>query len=56
MTPIDYAAEYRRIRIAHGLDPEVPQHVRDAVSDLLTLCDADGNNDRCEEPNLHGAA
>jgi hypothetical protein len=33
--PIDYAAEHRRIRIAHGLDPEIPQHIRDAVAAML---------------------
>jgi transcriptional regulator with XRE-family HTH domain len=33
--PIDYRAEYRRLRLAHGLDPDVPEHVRDAVAALL---------------------
>lgn len=33
---IDYAAELARTRRKHGLDVEVPQHVRDAVAALLS--------------------
>lgn len=32
---VDFANELRRIRVAHGLDPEVPQHIRDEIAALL---------------------
>jgi transcriptional regulator with XRE-family HTH domain len=29
---VDYAAEYRRLRIRHGLNPDEIQYVRDAIA------------------------
>lgn len=36
-SPIDYAAEVRRTRLAQGLSPEIPKHIREAVAALLSV-------------------
>lgn len=33
---MDYAAEMRRLRLAQGLDPEIPAHIREAVAALIS--------------------
>jgi hypothetical protein len=44
MAEIDYRAEVERSRVAQGLDPQIPQHLRDAVAAMLPPNDSDETN------------